>query len=113
MAGTNKLMNHIPNVVPIIPATFPLYNFNSSTPNFPLIPKSAIAKDGTMANTKNKTLTIQKLCHQPTPTCVNCNIKMYCKTKTKYLSNERKSNLNKRLASNSSHTLMSLENFSA
>ena len=62
-------MNHIPNVVPIIPTTFAVYKLKSSVLNFPRIPRSAIATDGTIANTKNKMLMIQIADVQEISTC--------------------------------------------
>jgi hypothetical protein len=59
MAGIKRLINQIPNVVPIIPIVLTLYKFNSSVLNLPLMPRSAIANDGTIASTRNSILITQ------------------------------------------------------
>ena len=110
-AGINKLMNQIPKVVPNIPTVFKLYILNKPVLNFPLIPRSAIAKDGTIASTKKRILIIQKQSNQKISTCNNCSSNIYCRTKTRYRKNESESSLNNNLAVNSSKTLKYCINF--
>lgn len=82
-AGINKLINQIPKVVPNIPNVLMLYTLNNSILNFPRIPKSAMANDGTIANTKKRILIIQKLFTQNISTCRTCSSNIYCRTKTR------------------------------
>lgn len=49
----------------------------------PLIPKSAMAKEGIMASIQNMTATSQKPVHTDCSTSISCSIKMYCITKTR------------------------------
>ena len=63
IAGIKRLINQMPKVAPIMPSVLELYSANNSTLNLPRIPRSAIANEGTIANTKNKILIIQKPCN--------------------------------------------------
>ena len=110
-AGINKLMNQIPNVVPNMPRVLRLNILNNSVLNFPRIPKSAIANEGTIAKTKNKTLRIQKESIQKISTCSTCSSNIYCRTKTRQRKNDSERSLNNNLAVNSSKTLMYSTNF--
>src|SRR6185312_7519365 len=80
--------------------------FNNSVLNFPRMPRSAIANDGTIANTKKRILIIQKQSTQNISTFKTCSSNIYCMTKTRYLKKERESSLNNNLAVNSSSTLI-------
>ena len=110
-AGINKLINQIPNVVPNMPTVFRLYILNNAVLNFPRIPRSAMAKEGTIANTRKRILIIQKQSNQNISTCKTCSSKIYCRTKTRYRKNESESSLNNNLAVNSSKTLKYSINF--
>ena len=110
-AGINKFIHQIPNVVPKMPTMFALYRLNKAVLNFPRIPKSAIANDGTMASTKKSMLIIQKLLNQNISTCNTCRSNIYCRTKTRYRKKERERSLNNNLAVNRSKTLKYCINF--
>ena len=58
-AGIKRFINHMPKVVPIMPMVLALYRDNNSVLNLPLMPRSAMANEGTIANTKNSILIIQ------------------------------------------------------
>ena len=104
-AGINKFIHQIPNVVPKIPTMFALYKLNKAVLNFPRIPKSAIANEGTIANTKKSMLIIQKQSNQNISTCSSCRSNIYCRTKTRYRKKESESSLNNNLAVNCSKML--------
>ena len=110
-AGINKFIHQIPNVVPKMPTMFALYKLNKAVLNFPRIPKSAIANEGTIANTKKSMLIIQKQSNQNISTCNSCRSNIYCRTKTRYRKKESESSLNNNLAVNSSKTLKYCINF--
>ena len=65
-AGINKLKIQMLNITATIPVILLLNNPSKAVPNFPLIPISAIAKEGMIARTQNKTERTQKLCQYPT-----------------------------------------------
>lgn len=83
IAGINRLITQIPNVVPNIPTVFMLYIRNNSVLNFPRIPKSAIANDGTIAKTRKRILIIQKESNQNISTFKTWSSNIYCRTKTR------------------------------
>src|SRR6185437_15664505 len=87
--------------------------FNNAVLNFPRMPKSAIANDGTIASTKKRILIIQKQSSQNISTFKTCSSNIYCMTKTKYLKKESESSLNNSLGLNASKTLIYFATFPA
>ena len=77
IAGKKRLINQIPKVVPIMPIILALYKVNNSTLNLPLMPRSAMAKEGMIAITKNRMLIIQHPSIQVISTLSTCKSNIY------------------------------------
>ncbi len=89
MAGMMRFMIQIPAAVATMPTVLELSNPKSCRLIFPLKPSSAKAIVGTIANTKNITLTMLAASSQPMFTSNTCNNSTYWTTNTTYRQEER------------------------